>query len=91
VEEIKLQREKRLYARRMLGARKQMVMETLETIKKHNSVRAREREREGFCCVSSLDDEQVLEGPLAGFEPKRKTLEPKHKSEKPFTMMDMSE
>lgn len=70
VDEIKMQRERRLYARRMMGARKKMVMETLETIKKHNS---------------------VLEGPMAGFEPKRKTLEPKQKWDKPFTMMDQSE
>lgn len=34
-----MQREKRLYARRMMGARKKMVMETLETIRKHNTVR----------------------------------------------------
>lgn len=70
VEQIKSQRERRMYERRMFGARKKVAMETLETIKKHNS---------------------VLEGPLAGFEAKRKTLEPKQRAEKPFTMMDESE
>jgi large subunit ribosomal protein L24e len=38
VEEVKVAREKRMYQRRMLGARKQQAMEALETIKKHNSV-----------------------------------------------------
>lgn len=69
VEEIKQKRERRLYERRMLSVRKKAAMDTLETIRKHNS---------------------VLEGPLAGFEVKRKTLESKQK-EKPFTMMDMDE
>jgi large subunit ribosomal protein L24e len=38
VEEVKAAREKRMYQRRMMGARKQNAMEALETIKKHNSV-----------------------------------------------------
>ena len=38
VEEVKAAREKRMYQRRMMGARKKNAMEALETIKKHNSV-----------------------------------------------------
>ena len=38
VEEVKTAREKRMYQRRMMGARKQQAMEALETIKKHNTV-----------------------------------------------------
>merc|ERR1711916_8197 len=37
VEEVKAAREKRMYQRRMMGARKKTAMEALETIKKHNS------------------------------------------------------
>ncbi len=38
VEEVKAAREKRMYARRMMGARKKNAMEALETIKRHNKV-----------------------------------------------------